>query len=189
MHQILSTLECEIHSLWDRILFSQSQALQLPNAYGHWGRYLLRQLLHQSHFPFPHSHTPFYEFGIEEGKRYKKEYGYEGRENEIDVAVALRDIYPNVHKHLGAAGLAIERIKFCPTESESHIPECSIFDAWKSIWDKPWFMCEIMSKSHDEGFMKGLNPKLEWTHHAEKDGQEGLARGAAYCKMRLILKK
>lgn len=153
-------------------------ALMVKSVYEKWGQEAIDVLC-----------KAFYEFGIEEGKRYKKEYGYEGRENEIDVAVALRDIYPNVHKHLGAAGLEIERIKFCPTESESHIPMCSIFDAWKSIWDKPWFMCEIMSKSHDEGFMKGLNPKLEWTHHAEKDGQKGLARGEAYCKMRLVLKK
>jgi hypothetical protein len=37
--------------------------------------------------------------------------------------------------------------------------------------------------------MKGINPKLEWTHYAEKDGQEGLARGKVYEKMRLILKE
>ncbi|RMF97307.1 MAG: hypothetical protein D6734_02455 [Candidatus Schekmanbacteria bacterium] len=137
----------------------------------------------------------FYKFGEEEAKRYKKELGWEGREDEINVAVALRDIYPNVHKHIGAAGMEIERIKFSEKESESHVPFCYIHDAWKSVWPEgSHFMCEIISKAHDTGFMHGLNPKLEWTHHAEKlneDGtrQEGLARGKEYCKMCLVLKE
>lgn len=137
----------------------------------------------------------FSKFGQEEGERYKKELGWAGREDEINVAVALRDIYANVHSHVGAAGMDIERIKFSENESESHVPFCFIHDSWKSVWPEgSKYMCEIISKAHDEGFMRGLNPKLEWTHHAEKknpDGtvQEGLARGAKYCKMCLVLKK
>ncbi len=137
----------------------------------------------------------FDKFGEEEAKAWKKKLGWEGREDEIDVAVALRDIYANVHSHIGAAGMDIERVKFSEKESESLVPSCPIHDAWKDVWpDGTRFMCEIMSRSHDAGFMRGLNPKLVWTHHAETvnpDGtvQEGLARGKEHCKMCLVLKE
>ena len=111
----------------------------------------------------------FFEFGKAEGEKYKKLAGYEGREDEIDVQVALQDIYPQVHMHAGAAGLVLERIHFEPEESISHCHQCPMFEGWKDVWDEPWFMCEFISYHHDRGFMAGLNPKLEWTEHAEKD--------------------
>ena len=130
----------------------------------------------------------FYEFGVTEGKRCKKEAGYDGRENEIDVAVALKDFYAKFHKHILAAGLCAER-RLCEGKYNCHVLKCPIFDAWKSVWDKPWLMCEIMSKSFDEGFMHGLNPKLEWLSYPEKNGQKGLGRGAEYCNVELVIKE
>jgi len=132
----------------------------------------------------------FYEFGKEEGKKYKKQAGYEGREDEINVEVALGEIYPNVHMHAGAAGLKLERIEYGPDESISLCHYCSMLEGWKDIWDESWRMCEFISYHHDRGFMEGLNPKLEWTDHAEKDGAEGLGRGNGKpCRMRLVRHK
>ena len=132
----------------------------------------------------------FYEFGKKEGEKYKKLAGYEGREDEIDVKVALADIYPQVHMHAGAAGLVLERIHFEPDESISHCHKCPMLDGWKDVWDKSHFMCEFISYHHDRGFMAGLNPKLEWTEHAEKDGAPGLARDKGDpCRMHLVLHK
>ena len=129
----------------------------------------------------------FHAFGKAEGERYKKQAGYEGREEEIDVVVALSEIYPNVHMHAGAAGLKLERVEFGPDESISLCHYCSLHEGWKDIWDKSYLMCEFLSYHHDRGFMEGLNPKLEWTEHAEKDGAEGLARGGGKpCRMRLV---
>ncbi len=132
----------------------------------------------------------FFEFGKNEGEKYKKLSGYEGREDEIDVQVALQDIYPQVHMHAGAAGLILERIHFEPDESISHCHQCPMYEGWKDIWDEPWFMCEFISYHHDRGFMAGLNPKLEWTEHAEKDNAPGLARAKGDpCRMHLVLHK
>ena len=132
----------------------------------------------------------FFEFGKAEGEKYKKLSGYEGREDEIDVQVALQDIYPQVHMHAGAAGLVLERIDFRPEESISHCHKCPMYDGWKDVWDESWFMCEFISYHHDRGFMAGLNPKLEWTEHAEKDGAPGLARDKGDpCRMHLVLHK
>jgi hypothetical protein len=132
----------------------------------------------------------FFEFGKAEGEKYKKLAGYEGREDEIDVQVALQDIYPQVHMHAGAAGLILERIHFEPEESISHCHQCPMFEGWKDVWDEPWFMCEFISYHHDRGFMAGLNPKFEWTEHAEKDGAPGLARAKGDpCRMHLVLHK
>lgn len=128
----------------------------------------------------------FYNFGMEEGKRYKKEAGYEGREDEITVEVVMKEIYCNVFKHLRVAGFENEVTKFTPTESDITFSRCPILDSWKSVWDKPWFMCQI-AKSYDEGFMKGINPKLNWAHYPEKDGQCGLARGKSTEKISLVL--
>ena len=44
------------------------------------------------------------------------------------------------------------------------------------------------AKYHDEGFMEGVNPKLEWVGHIEKDGSKGLARGDEHpCVFKLKL--
>lgn len=127
----------------------------------------------------------FYKFGEEEGKAYKKEAGYEGREDEIDIEVVMSKIYCNVFKHLRVAGFEMNVKAFSAEESDIEFTRCPILDSWKSVWDKPWYMCQI-AKAYDEGFMHGVNPKLEWTHYAEKDGQEGLARGKSCEKMRLV---
>ena len=74
----------------------------------------------------------------------------------------------------------MERVKFSPTESESKVLSCSQLEAWKEVWDKPWILCEIFATCQDEGFMEGVNPKLKWHKHVERDGAKGLARGAAY---------
>lgn len=49
-------------------------------------------------------------------------------------------------------------------------------------------MCQI-AKAYDEGFMYGVHPMLEWTHYAEKEGQEVLARGKSCERIRLAFKK
>ena len=132
----------------------------------------------------------FYEFGKEEGKKYKKLAGYEGKEDEITVEVALRDIYPQVHMHAGAAGLELERIEFGPEESISHCHACPMLDGWQDVWDQSYLMCEFISYHHDRGFMDGLDPRFEWTEHAEKDGAEGLARNNGKpCRMHLVKHK
>jgi hypothetical protein len=129
----------------------------------------------------------FYEYGLSEGDRYKEKFGYKDKEDEIDVPTAMK-IYADFHKHIIAAGLNSQVVNVCATEREACVLECPIFDAWKSVWDKSYLMCEIMSKSLDEGFMQGLNPKLEWVNYPEKDAQEGLARGAKCCRVKLYLK-
>lgn len=127
----------------------------------------------------------FYKFGMEEGIQYKKAAGYEGREDEINVEIVMKEIYCNVFKHLRVAGFESEVHKFTAKEFDYTFLRCPILDAWKSIWDKPWLMCQ-MAKSYDEGFMKGVNPKLEWAQYAEKYGQCGLARGEPCEKFKLI---
>jgi len=38
--------------------------------------------------------------------------------------------------------------------------------------------------------MDGVNPKLEWTEHVEKDGAKGLARGDGnLCRIHLVRNK
>jgi hypothetical protein len=152
-------------------------AMFVKAAYEKWGREVIDVMC-----------KAFYEFGMKEAVQYKKEAGYEGREDELDVKTIMEDIYSDVFKHLRIAGFEKKVKTFNAKESDITFSRCPILDAWKSVWDKPWFMCEI-AKCYDEGFMKGINPKLEWTHYAEKDGQEGLARGKVYEKMRLILKE
>ncbi len=132
----------------------------------------------------------FYQFGKAEGERYKKLAGYEGREDEITVEVALGEIYPQVHMHAGAAGLKLERVEYGPEESISQCHACPMYDAWKDIWDEPWLMCEFFAFHQDRGFMEGVNPKLEWTEHVEKDGAKGLARGDGnLCRIHLVRNK
>ncbi|MCL5260811.1 MAG: L-2-amino-thiazoline-4-carboxylic acid hydrolase [Gammaproteobacteria bacterium] len=150
-------------------------AIMVKSVYEKWGREAIDVLC-----------KSFYDFGIEEGKRYKCMAGYAGRENEIDVAVALKDFYAKYHKDTILAGLCAERT-LCAGKYNCHVLKCPVFDAWKSVWDKPWLMCEILSKSFDAGFMYGLNPKLEWVSYPEKDNEKGLARGAKYCNVELIL--
>ena len=65
-----------------------------------------------------------------------------------------------------------------------------MLDGWKDIWDEPWLLCEIVAYHHDKGFMEGLNPKLEWAEHVEKDGAKGLSRGKDHlCRLHLVMKK
>lgn len=128
----------------------------------------------------------FYKFGVTEGIAYKKAAGYEGREDEIDVEVVMTKIYNHVFKHLRVAGFQKQIKKIVADEFEADFFRCPILDSWKTVWDKPWLMCKI-AKFYDEGFMHGVNPKLEWTHYPEKCGQCGLARGESSEKLRLIL--
>ena len=115
------------------------------------------------------------EFGREKGAYFREQAGL--KPEECDVAVALTKVYPNAHKHFSPAGLDMERVTFSPTESETRVLSCSQLDAWKDVWDKPWIMCEIFATCQDEGFMEGVNPKLRWHKHVERDGAKGLARG------------
>lgn len=119
------------------------------------------------------------------GEMHREQAGY--KPEEVDVKVALGEIYPNSHKPLGAAGLDLERIKFSNTESESHVHYCALLESWKTVWDEPWHMCRIFSAINDVGYMEGVNPKLEWIAHAEKDNQSpGLAHGdKTPCVMKL----
>ena len=111
----------------------------------------------------------------------KKEYEKAGlKPEDCDVEVALTKVYPNAHKHFSPAGLDMERVKFSPAESETRVLSCSQLDAWKEVWDKPWIMCEIFATCQDEGFMEGVNPKLKWHKHVERDGAKGLAHGPEY---------
>ena len=43
---------------------------------------------------------------------------------------------------------------------------------------------------NDDGYMEGVNPKLEWYEHTEKNGCPGLARGKdSPCIFKLRLKE
>lgn len=89
---------------------------------------------------------------MEEGKKYKKEAGFEGREDEINAEVVMNYIYTHAFPHLRVAGFDKEVIKFCSAECDINFFRCPVLDAWKTVWDKPWLMCEI-AKAYDEGFM------------------------------------
>ncbi len=122
------------------------------------------------------------------GQKFREEEGY--KPEEVDVEIALKEIYPKSHGALAAAGLDIERIKLHRDESESHVHYCGLLEGYKAKTDKPWLLCEIFAKYHDEGFMNGVNPKLEWTAHVEKDGAPGLAREKEFpCILKLKLNK
>ena len=118
------------------------------------------------------------EFGKQKGQYFREEAGL--TEEECDVEVALTRVYPEAHKHFAPAGLDMERVKFGPKESETRVKSCGQLEAWREVWDKPWIMCEIFAASQDEGFMEGVNPKLKWHKHVERNGANGLARGKEF---------
>lgn len=127
------------------------------------------------------------EFGRQKGRYFREEAGL--TPEECDVEIALSKVYPQAHKHFAPAGLDMERVKFTPEESETRVHSCSQLESWKEVWDKPWIMCEIFAAGQDEGFMEGVNPKLTWHKHVERNGAKGLARGKEYpCTIGLKLK-
>ena len=120
------------------------------------------------------------------GARFREEEGY--RPEEVDVEIALSQIYPKSHGALAAAGLDFERIKLEKDASESRVHYCGLVEGYKTKCDAPWILCEIFAKYHDEGFMEGINPKLKWAAHVEKDGAGGLARDTSTpCVLKLLL--
>ncbi len=114
-------------------------------------------------------------YGLKEGQRLRDEAGY--KEEEVNVEIALKEIYPKAHQHFFDSGVEMERTKLGPYESETRITACPLLEVWQSIWDESWILCELLERRFSEGLVEGANPKLEWHKHVEKDGAEGLARG------------
>ena len=109
------------------------------------------------------------------GAMFKDEAGYKGKEDEVTVDIALRDIYAKSHGVFGAGGFDLRRVKLEPEGSESHTHYCSLCEGWKTTWPEgARNLCYIFSTIHDVGFMEGVNPKLKWEAHAEneKDSEE-----------------
>ncbi|MFC1669584.1 L-2-amino-thiazoline-4-carboxylic acid hydrolase [Spirochaetota bacterium] len=124
----------------------------------------------------------------EKGARFREEEGY--KPEDVDVEIALTEIYPKSHGALAVAGLDFERVMLEKDKSESRVHVCGLLDGYMVKSDKPWLLCEIFARYHDEGFMEGVNPKLEWVAHVEKNGGEGLARGKDKpCILKLKLNK
>lgn len=146
-------------------------------AYDKWGREAIDVMC-----------KAFYAFGEADGKEYKRAAGYEGREDEIDVKVVMTEIYGKVFKYLSIAGITREGTTLTPNEYCCNILRCPILAAWQSVWDKPWFMCEL-AKNYDEGFMHSVNPKLSWENYPGKNGETGLAHACPCEKLRLVLKR
>jgi hypothetical protein len=113
-------------------------------------------------------------YGRHEGQRLRAEAGY--KKEDANVEITLKEIYPKAHQHFFDSGVEMERIKLGPRESETRITACPLLEVWQSIWDESWMLCEILCKRFSEGLVEGVNPKLEWHKHVEKNGAEGLAR-------------
>jgi len=128
------------------------------------------------------------ELAKQEGIKHREECGY--KPEEVNVRIALSEIYPKSHNVFGIAGLDFERIKLEDDESDSRAHYCALLEAWKTVWDEPWHMCQIFATMNDDGYMEGVNPKLEWSEHTEKHGCPGLARNKdTPCIFKLRLNK
>jgi hypothetical protein len=123
------------------------------------------------------------------GEKFREEMGY--KPEDVNVEIALTEIYPKSHSVLAAAGMDLERVKLEKDRSETHVHYCGLLEGYKAKSDKPWLLCEIFAKYHDEGFMLGVNPKLEWVDHVEKnEASSCLARDKnAPCIISLKLNK
>ena len=85
-------------------------------------------------------------------------------------------------------GVLVEKT---PKRMVTRDTKCTQLDAWKTLTDKPWIMCDIESEV-EQGMAEAMNPKMVYTQYSgpkiKGKTRWGLSKGRPCCEFIMEMK-